>query len=56
MYEPTPAMKDLHKIQEEIYEKTKNMTVEAKIAYIRRKAEEAKNKYGLHLRKTAHIK
>jgi hypothetical protein len=48
------AMRMIHKIQEEIYEDTKHMTVVEKVAYINKEAREAEKKYGLHLRKAAH--
>ena len=47
-------MREIHAIQEKIYEKTKTMTVEEKMVYVRKSAEEAEKKYGLHLRKIAH--
>ena len=47
------GMREIHAIQEKIYEKTKTMTVEEKMVYVRKSAEEAEKKYGLHLRKIA---
>jgi|GEM_PF-1277578 hypothetical protein len=48
------AMRMIHKIQEEIYEDTKHMTVAQKVAYINKEAQELEKNYNLHLRKTAH--
>ena len=51
MYNEPEGMKQIHQIQIKIYEKTKTMTIEEKIAYVRKAAGEAEEKYGLHLRK-----
>lgn len=56
MYKEPEPMRQIHQIQEKIYEETKHMSGKEFIAYIHRCAEEAKKKYGLNLRKATHIK
>lgn len=48
--EPEP-MRQIHQIQEKIYEETKNMSASEIIEYYRKGAEEAKKKYGLKFKK-----
>ena len=55
MYNGSESMRELHKIREQMHEKTKHMSVEEKIAYINQKAEEAEKKYGLKLRKASRV-
>ncbi len=53
MYNESESMRKLHKIREQMYEETKHMTAEEKIAYINRAASNLEKKYGLNLRKVA---
>jgi len=54
MYQESESIKQLHKIREQIYEETKHMSVEEKVNFINRQADEVEKKYDLHLRKAAH--
>lgn len=56
MYKEPKAMKEIHEIQEKIYEEQKNMTENEKLNAIHKEVEEARKKYGLTLRKMAHVK
>ena len=51
--EPTP-LKEIHEIQEIIYEEMKNMNDKEKLARIRSEAEKAKTKYCLNIKKAPH--
>lgn len=53
--EPRP-MREIHEIQEKIYEERKNMTVKEKVEAIQRDAERAQKRLGLNLRKLEHTK
>ncbi|MFA4888436.1 MAG: hypothetical protein WC628_02525 [Candidatus Omnitrophota bacterium] len=53
--EPRP-MREIHEIQEKLYEERKKMSSEEKIAAIHLEAEEAEKKFGLTLRKVSHVK
>ena len=53
--EPKP-MREIHEIQEKIYEEHKNLTSKEKLVAINRESEEAVKKYGLNLRKASHVK
>ena len=44
-------MKEIHSIQEKIYEKTKNMSVEERLKHHHRITEEFEKKYGIKLRR-----
>jgi hypothetical protein len=48
--EPTP-LREIHEIQEIIYEEMKNMNDKEKPARIRAEAEKAKTKYSLNIQK-----
>jgi hypothetical protein len=48
--EPTP-LREIHEIQEIIYEEMKNMNDKEKLARIRSEAEKAKTKYSLNIQK-----
>jgi len=54
MYKEPEGMRQIHEIQEKIYEKTKMMTIEEKMAYVRKSADEAGKRYGFNLRKLTH--
>jgi hypothetical protein len=54
MYRGTQAMKEIHCIQEKIYEDTKNMNAQEEIDYIHKNALEVEKKYGFKLKKAAH--
>ncbi len=47
------AIREIHAIREKLYDETKNMTPEEHTAYYRRKAEEAAEKHGLKLKRSA---
>lgn len=51
--EPRP-MREIHEIQEKIYEEQKNMSDKEKLEALRKEAEEFKKKWGLNLRKIVH--
>jgi len=53
--EPKP-MREIHEIQEKIYEEHRNLTSKEKLAAIHRESEEAAKKYGFNLRKVSHVK
>ena len=53
--EPRP-MKEIHEIQEKLYEERKKMTDKEKLAAIHGEAEETERKYGFALRKVSHVK
>jgi len=53
--EPRP-MREIHQIQEKIYEEHKNMSTLEELEAIRRSAEEAEKRLGLKLRKLEHSK
>ncbi len=55
MYKEPKPMKEIHEIQEKIYEEMKNMTDKEKIETIRREVEKTEKKYGLKLRKVSHV-
>ena len=48
--EPRP-MREIHEIQEKIYEEQKNMSDKEKLEALRKEAEEFKKRWGLNLRK-----
>lgn len=56
MLKELKPMREIHEIQERIYEEHKNMTSKEKLAAIHRESEEAAKKYGLALRKVSHVK
>lgn len=53
--EPRP-MKEIHGIQEKLYEEHKKMTSKEKLAALHHEAGEAEKKYGFALRKLLHVK
>lgn len=53
MYKEPEVMRDIHEIQEKIYEETKDMTSKEYIKFIHESAERAKKKYGLKFKKAA---
>ncbi|MEW5759124.1 MAG: hypothetical protein AB1755_06665 [Candidatus Omnitrophota bacterium] len=55
MYREPRPMQEIHKIQEKIYEETKDLSDRKLIEYFHRKAESAERKLGLKLRKATHI-
>ncbi len=50
MYKEPEPMRQIHEIQEKIYEETKHMTTKEYLEYIHKSAEHAKKKYNLNLR------
>ena len=54
MFKEPKAMREIHEIQEKIYEEQKKMTNGEKLAALHRESKEAAEKYGLFLRKAAH--
>ena len=51
MYKEPAPLREIHEIQEIIYEEMKNMNDKEKLACIRSEAEKAKTKYGLNIQK-----
>lgn len=49
-------MKEIHEIQEKIYEEMKNMTDKEKIEAIRKEAEDTKKQYGIKLKKASYVR
>ncbi|MHC4444149.1 MAG: hypothetical protein ACYTF1_17135 [Planctomycetota bacterium] len=56
MYKEPRAMKEIHEIQEKLYEEEKNLSTSELIAKIHQEAEEAKKKYGLKFKKPQRVK
>ncbi|MFQ5835443.1 MAG: hypothetical protein ACE5HR_05945 [bacterium] len=56
MYKESETMRQIHQIQEKIYEETRHMTVEEKIEYINKTAEEVEEKYSLNLKKVLPVR
>jgi len=54
MYEEPRPMREIHSIQEKIYEEYKNLSNEEKLARMHKEAEEAGKRFGLRLRKASH--
>jgi protein-disulfide isomerase-like protein with CxxC motif len=50
------AMRQIHRIQERIYEETKDMISDEFLEYIHNAAEEARKKYGLKLKKATRVR
>ena len=55
MWNEPKALKEIHKIQEEMYEESKNLSDKDLIAKIRRNARTIKKKYGLRLKQKISI-
>ena len=53
--EPKP-MKEIHEIQEGLYEEQKKLTDKEKLSLLHREAEETEKKYGFTLRKVSCVK
>lgn len=51
MYKEPEAMREIHKIQEQLYEEQKDMTDAEKLKLLHREAQEAEKKYNLTLKK-----
>jgi len=54
MYKEPEPMRQIHEIQEKIYEETKHMSNKEFVAYIHKASEEAKKKYGLKFKTRTH--
>ena len=54
MYKEPRPMREIHRIQEKIYEEYKNLSNEGKLARMHKEAEEASRRLGLRLRKASH--
>jgi len=50
MYKEHRPMREIHEIQEKIYEEEENLTKKERLQRLHKEAEEAKKKYGLRLR------
>jgi predicted methyltransferase len=55
MYKEPRPMREIHEIQQRLYEEEKNLSAEDRIAKIHREAEDVIKKYGLKLKKAAHV-
>ena len=55
MYNEPRPMKEIHEIQEKIYEAEKYLTNKEKLALLHKEAEECKKKYGLKFRKALNV-
>lgn len=53
MYKEPRPMQEIHKIQEELYEKEKRLTTKERIAKIHKEAQEAIKKYGIKVKTKA---
>ena len=56
MYKEPNPMKEIHMIQEKIYDEQKHMTDKEKIAALHKEVEETEKKYGLTLKKVLYVK
>ena len=56
MFRELRPLKEIHKIQEKLYEERKKKTDKEKLSAIHREAEEAKKRYGFVLRRASYIK
>jgi hypothetical protein len=56
MYKEPKPMKEIHEIQETLYEEHKKMTDKDKLTALHREAEEAEKKYGFTLRKASSVR
>ena len=52
MYKEPDAMREIHKIRENLYKEEKELTVQELIAEIHKEAEEVRRKYNLKFRET----
>jgi len=50
MYKEPKPMREIHEIQEKIYEEEKNLTNKERLLRIHKEAEAVKSKYGLRLK------
>ena len=53
--EEPEAMREIREIRRRHYEETKNMTIEERMAYIRKKSEELEKETGIKLRRLSKI-
>ncbi|MEW6202723.1 MAG: hypothetical protein AB1546_12150 [bacterium] len=53
--EETEAMREIHEIRRRHYEETKNMTIEERMAYIRKKSDELEKETGIRLPRLSKI-
>jgi hypothetical protein len=53
--EEPEAMREIREIRHRHYEETKNMTIEERMAYIRKKSEELEKETGIKLRRLSKI-
>jgi len=51
MYKEPESMREVHKIRLQIHEEMKNFTIDEKVAYIHKTAQDAIKKYGIKIRK-----
>lgn len=54
MYNEPKPMREIHEIQERLYEEEKNLSAKDRIAKIHKEAQELINKYGLKLKIRTH--
>lgn len=55
MYKEPETMREIHRIQERLYEKMKDMTDREQVEYINRIAEKTERKYNLQLKKVHRV-
>lgn len=56
MFKESKPMKEIHGIQERLFEEQKKMTDEEKLSALHKEAEEALKKHDLPFRKISHVK
>lgn len=53
--EESEAMREIREIRRKHYEETKNMTIEERMAFIRKKSEELEKESGIKLRRLSKV-
>jgi len=55
MYKEPVPMREIHEIQEKLYEEEKGLSAEERIAKIHKESEELIKKYGIKPKRTSHM-
>lgn len=55
MYKEPRPMREIHEIQEKLYEEEKGLSAKERIAKIHKEAQEAIKKYGIKLKRPSHV-